>query len=151
MRGIDGLSRPRPFPARSLEVMPSARSLRCSAERSMPMKAAVLRDVAAEPADLGVQIAPLEHLARFAQRQRHHLGAVVAAQRRGRDGADIRRQHVGADRLSRLARRHDQQPVDDVAKLADVARPVIGLQPGQRVGGRYCRGRQARDLGRAMP
>ena len=35
-------AQPSPRSARSLEVIPSARSLRCSAERSMPMKAAVL-------------------------------------------------------------------------------------------------------------
>jgi hypothetical protein len=32
-----------------------------------------------------------------------------------------------------LSRRHDQEPIDDIAQLADIAGPGIGLQRGQRV------------------
>ena len=90
------------------------------------------RDVAAEARDLGQQIFALEDLARIAQRQLHDLAALLPAQHRRRILADVVGQHVGADRPA-ARRRQDQQPLDDVAQLADVARPVVALQRGQRV------------------
>ena len=48
---------------------------------------------------------------------------------------DFGRQHVDLDAADPLAGREDDRPLDDVAQLADVARPVIGLQRGHRVGG----------------
>ena len=35
-------------------------------------------------------------------------------------------QQFGAQRLAAIARRHDEQPVDDVAQLADIAWPFVG-------------------------
>jgi hypothetical protein len=50
----------------------------------------------------------------------------------GRVLADVVGQHVG--RIGPAARRRqDQQPLDDVAQLAHVARPVVALQRGERV------------------
>src|SRR5579883_609097 len=91
------------------------------------------RDVAAEARHLRQEIFALEHLARIAQRQAHDLAALVPFDDGGGDGADLGRQHLGADRIARLARGHDEQPVDDVAQLPDVARPFIGLEGGERV------------------
>ena len=90
------------------------------------------RDVAAEARHLGQQILALEDLARVAQRQLHDLAALLPAQHRRRVLADVVGQHVGADRPA-ARRRQDQQPLDDIAQLADVARPVVALQGGQRV------------------
>ena len=90
------------------------------------------RDVAAEARHLGQQILALEDLARVAQRQLHDLAALLPAQHRGRVLADVVGQRVGADRPA-AGRRQDQQPLDDVAQLAHVARPVVALQGRQRV------------------
>ena len=90
------------------------------------------RNVAAEARDLGQQILALEDLARVAQRQLHDLAALLPAQHRRRVLADVAGQHVGADRPA-ARRRQDQQPLDDIAQLPDVARPVVALQRGQRV------------------
>ena len=60
-----------------------------------------------------------------------------------------------------LARREDDRPLDDVPQLADVARPVIGLERGHRVGRRRCgvgtpllggvaRGEMADELGNVL-
>ena len=69
----------------------------------MPMKAAVFAMLPSKRLHLGVEIAALEQLARLPQRHRHDLAVELAAAGRMRDAADIRRQHVGADRLLRLA------------------------------------------------
>ena len=91
------------------------------------------RDVAVETRHLGFQVFALEDLARLAQWQRQHLGPVRRRNPGSVGRADIRRQHVGPDRLPRLARRHDEQPVHDISQLPDVARPVIGLEQRQGV------------------
>ena len=65
------------------EPTPSDFSLRCSAERSMPMKAAVRLKFAAEAVDLRHQVIALENLARLAQRQRDHQVAGLAAAQPG--------------------------------------------------------------------
>ena len=72
---------------------------------------------------------------------------LLPAQHRRRILADIAGQHVGADRPA-ARRRQDQQPLDDVAQLADVARPVVALQRGQRVLA-HRPGRQAGGVGDA--
>src|SRR5437762_10389603 len=91
------------------------------------------RDVAAEPRDLRQEVFALEHLAGVAQRQGHDLAALVPFDDGGCDRGDLVRQHVGVYRLSGIARRHDQQPIDDVAQLADIAGPGVGLQRRQCV------------------
>ena len=86
------------------------------------------RDVAAEAVDLREQIFALEHFARLAQRQPHELLAAVAVRHRRHHRADVLRQHAGADRGVGVAAGEDHQPLDVVAQLADVARPVVRLQ-----------------------
>src|SRR5215471_5399339 len=81
--------------------------------------------VAAEPGDLRDQVFPLEDLAGVAKRQAHDLAALVPADHRGRIRADLRRQHLGPHGLADIARRHDQEPVDDVPQLARIAGPVV--------------------------
>ncbi len=86
------------------------------------------RDVAAEAVDLGASDTR-------ARRSRARRGAAStsgarplpcpassAASRRSR------RQHLGGDRLGRVAAGEDQQPLDVVAELAEVARPVMRLE-----------------------
>ena len=64
----------------------------------------------------------------------------MAAQPAGSLGIeDFRRQQVDLDAADAVARRQDQGALDDVAKLADVARPVMRLKRGHRL---------ARQLGR---
>src|SRR3546814_8862778 len=63
----------------------------------------------------------------------HDLSPLLPFQGGGGGGADLRRQLLGPDRLARVAAGHDQDPVDDVAQLPDVAGPVVGLQGGHRV------------------
>ena len=90
------------------------------------------RDVAAEAVDLRQQVLALEDLARLAQRQRHQvLGAAVDGQRHV--GADLLGQHVGGDDGVGIAAGEDHQPLDVVAQLAHVARPVVRLQHGDGV------------------
>ena len=59
------------------------------------------------------------------------LGTAVDRQRNIR--ADLLRQHVSGDRSIRLAARKDQKALDVVAKLAHVARPIVGLQHGDGI------------------
>ena len=64
--------------------------------------------------------------------KRHQvLGPAIGGQRHG--AADFRRQHVGGDQAVGLAAGQDQQPLDVVAQLPDVARPVVRLQHGRRI------------------
>src|SRR5216684_2501042 len=91
------------------------------------------RNIAAEAGHLGKQIFTLEHLARVAQRQAHDFAALVPFDDSGSDRADLGGQHVGTDRLAHLARSHDQQPIDGIAQLADIARPFVSLQGSHRI------------------
>src|SRR5690349_1637768 len=52
------------------------------------------RNVAAEADDLRGEILALEYLARLAERQAHHLVALLPAQNRRRDVENLGRQHV---------------------------------------------------------
>ena len=45
---------------------------------------------------------------------------------------DFGRQQVDIDAFDAVARRHDQRPLDDVAQLANIAWPVVGLERSNR-------------------
>ncbi|MPL79207.1 hypothetical protein SDC9_25082 [bioreactor metagenome] len=87
------------------------------------------RDIAAEAVDLGEQVFALEEFARLAQRQRGQRAAEHDPPLLGR--AALARQLARLDRAGALAK--DQHPLDDVAQLADVARPVHRLQRRPRL------------------
>ena len=110
----------------------------------MPTNSAVREMLPPKRLIWATQIFALEHLARLAQRQAHQLLAAVAVRHRRHHRADVRRQHVGGDHGVRIAAGEDHQPLDVVAQLADVARPVVGLQ--HRHGVR----RRSRRLGRPV-
>ena len=67
----------------------------------------------------------------------------------GRTWRRSRRSMLGADRLARLARRHDQQPLDDVAQLAHIARASRRPCSTASASSPIVRGRQALGLGQA--
>ena len=71
----------------------------------------------------------LELVARFVERlaPRRLLGRLRPA-----DGILLEERQVDAG--DRIARHHDHQPLDDVAQLADVARPRVALEHGDRAG-----------------
>src|ERR1700720_3424015 len=81
-----------------------------------PYKGRGSRDIAAKPGDLGNEIFPLENLSRVAPRQGHDFAALVPFHDGRSDRSDLVREHIGAQRLPRVAPGHDQEPVDDVAQ-----------------------------------
>jgi hypothetical protein len=89
-------------------------------------------DVAAETRDLGHEIVALEHLARLAQGQRREgrpdLHAQATARVRVRLAFEVCRQ----DRAPAVA--EDQDTFDQIAQLAQVARPFHRLQRRRRLG-----------------
>ncbi len=99
----------------------------------MPTNSAVREMLPPKRLICATQIFALEHLARFAQRQAHQLLAAIAVRHGRHHRADVRRQHVGVDHRVRVAAGEDHQPLDVVAQLAHVARPVVRLQHGHRV------------------
>src|SRR6202022_1462470 len=54
-------------------------------------------NISAKPADLSLEIFPLEYFAGFAQRQPHQMLAAVAPRHGGHHRADILGQHIGVD------------------------------------------------------
>jgi hypothetical protein len=86
------------------------------------------RDVAAETGNLRHQIFALEHFARVAQRQPHQVLAAIAIGHARHHGADVGRQHGGVEHGVGIAAGENHQPLDIVAQLAHVARPVVALQ-----------------------
>ena len=46
---------------------------------------------------------------------------------------------VGPNRIGGAARRHDQQPIHQVAQLTDIARPIIGLKCSDRIRRQFAR------------
>src|SRR3954470_18500445 len=91
------------------------------------------RNVAREPADLGNQVVPLEHLPRLTQRQPHDVLAIVAGRHRRYHRTDVLRQHVGGDDGFRTTAGQNHHALDIVAELADVAGPDVRLQHRHRV------------------
>src|SRR3954447_6818629 len=98
-----------------------------------PDKGRGARYVAAEARHLSEQVFPLENLARVAQRQGHNFAGLVPFDDARGDRRDLIRKHIRAHRLCRVARRHDQQPIDYIAQLPYIAGPAIGLQRGKRI------------------
>src|SRR5712692_1135737 len=86
------------------------------------------RDVAAEPADLRLEVFALEGLARLAQRHPHEVLAAVAGRHVRHHRADVLRQHAGADHRLGLAAGQNHQPLHVVAQLPYVAGPVVRLE-----------------------
>src|SRR5713101_4573505 len=87
---------------RSLPKTPRDLSLRCSAERSMPTKAAVR------------EMLPPK---RVTWANRYSRSNTSRASRNGKVMISLPLSHlttVGAHRLAVLARRHDQEPIDDI-------------------------------------
>src|SRR5690348_18243692 len=85
------------------------------------------RDVAAKAVDLRDEIVALEDFARLAQWERDHkVSAASIAPLHVR--SKIRREKIGGDRLGRIVCRQDEQALDDVAQLANVAGPAMRLQ-----------------------
>ena len=117
----------------SVYPIPSALSLRCSAERSMPTNSAVREILPPKRLICAQQIFALEHFARLAQRQAHQVLAAVAVRHGRHHRADVLRQHRGGDHRVGIAAGQDHQPLDVVAQLAHVARPVVRLQHRHRV------------------
>ena len=95
-----------------------------------------------------MQILSLEQIPSLPQWQRHDVSGGVDVQQGWRPRSNLGRQHVRPDRVARLARCHDQQPVHQVPQLPDIARPIIGLQCRQCVG-RQCPHRNAGAFGRS--
>ena len=93
------------------------------------------RDVAAEAIDLGAKVLALEDLAGVAERHRHQVLAPCPARRRRQHLPDLGRQHFGRYRLGGVAAGEDQEALDVVAELAEVAGPVMRLEHRQRVVG----------------
>ncbi len=75
----------------------------------------------------------------------HQVLAAIAARQARHQRADVRRQHVRGHRRIRVARGEDQEPLDVVAQLAHIARPVVRLQHGKRIVGDATAG-EARGL-----
>ena len=91
------------------------------------------RDVAAEAGDLRQQVFALEHLARVAQRQAHQCSPPLPFGTVGTiepiSCGSMSARITAPDRRRRMI----SSPLDIVAQLAHVARPVIGLQRRHRV------------------
>ena len=94
----------------------------------MPTNSAVREMLPPKRLTWARQILALEDLAGVAERQRHQMLAPCPARRRRQHLADLGGQHLGGDRLAGVAARQDHQPLDVVAELADVARPVMRLE-----------------------
>ena len=90
-------------------------------------------DVAAEAQHLRIQILAFKGLPRRAQGQGHEIGNPGTGQHGRAFTGDIGRQHVRAHDPVALERCHDHDPLHDVAQLAHVAGPGVGLQHGERV------------------
>ena len=90
-----------------------------------------------EALDLDAQIFALKGFAGFAERRSHDRGG-AAAEFAG-IAHHLARQHIEIDAADPVARRHDDDALDDIAELADVPGPFVGLQRDHRIG---------RDLGR---
>lgn len=90
-------------------------------------------NIAAKPVDLRDEIFLLKALARLAQRQGHDVLVGFGWSLRQRI-ADFRRQQIGGDdRFRIIAARQDDQALNIVAQLADIARPGMGLQHGHGI------------------
>jgi hypothetical protein len=87
-------------------VIPNNFSLRCKADRSMPMKFAVREMFPEKRLDLDAQILTLEIFARFAQRVRHDGVSTMPSIRRYRSLVASAGQHVQirSGRFDRSAR-----------------------------------------------
>ena len=112
-----------------LSAMPSAFSLRCKADRSIPMNVSGARDVAGEAADLDLEIFALERLPRFAQRAAHdRLDAALEGQLEPWLSSTSGGSMSTSMQAIRSPGARMIGALDDVAQLADVARPVMRLQ-----------------------
>ena len=83
--------------------------------------------IAAPLVKWAVEVTRLEDLPRIAQWQGHDLAALVPFDNGRSDSRDVVRKHIGAHRLARIAGRHNQKPIDDVAELPHIAGPSISL------------------------
>src|SRR5262249_18586613 len=82
-------------------------------------------DIAAEAADLRLEIFALKRLACLAQGHPHQVLAAIAGRHARNHGANVLRQHAGADDRVGLASGEDHQPLHIVAELPDIAGPVV--------------------------
>src|ERR1044072_9473054 len=100
-----------------------------------PDEARGARDVAREAADLDAEIFALEGLAGFLERGAYdRVGADAVAHLAGL-AEDLGGQQVEVDPPDPVAGGKNHGALDDVAKLADIARPFIALERDHRVGG----------------
>ena len=94
----------------------------------MPTNSAVREILPPKRLICATQVFTFEHLARVAQRQAHQVLAAIAVRHARHHRADILRQHAGIDHRIWVAAGEDHQPLDVVAQLPDVARPIVRLQ-----------------------
>ena len=120
----------RPSPLQSIA---SDFSLRCSAERSMPMNSAVREILPPKRLICATRYSRSNTSRASRKRQAHQLLAAGPGRHRGHQRADFGGQHGGGDLRFGIAGREDHQTFDVVAQLADVARPIVRLQNRHRI------------------
>ena len=123
----------RPGPRRPDDT-PSDFSLRCSAERSMPMNAAV-REMLPPKRLICASRYSRSKISRASRSGSEMIRSVLAALRPTAKPAPLKSdgKQVGRNRFGGVVGGEDQQPLHDVAQLAHIARPVIGLQHRHRL------------------